>query len=87
MAMLPSSYKVLPRNGYPPITHDEVYKEIFEQAERVGSSSQSTQIRNFISRNAESVIHAIDKVFDVLLDKKYEKIQDTIYQHCHRKCY
>ena len=24
---------LLARNGYPPITHDEVYKEIFEQAE------------------------------------------------------
>lgn len=24
---------LLASNGYPPITHDEVYKEIFEQAE------------------------------------------------------
>jgi type I restriction enzyme R subunit len=24
---------LLAENGYPPITHDDVYKEIFEQAE------------------------------------------------------
>ena len=24
---------LLAENGYPPITHDEVYKEIFEQAQ------------------------------------------------------
>ena len=30
---------LLAENGYPPISHDEVYKEIFEQAENYSKSS------------------------------------------------